>query len=132
LTAYNDIDSRLINWSRWLRSMEHNRGSCITGIICANMREAALGNVWSGHDIIDRIDIDDAQCLERCMRKLLKPVRDVLRHHYVEGMRWQIICRHARVRVSQEHFATVLKGAQAAIECASSMNDHDCRIRKTA
>ena len=123
MSQYHDIDSRLINWSRWLRSMERNRGSCITGIICANMREAALGNVWSGHDVIDRIDIDDAQHLERNMRKLLKPVRDVLRHHYVEGMRWQIICRHARVRVSREHFAAVLKGAQAAIESVAEKNE---------
>ena len=126
MTDYNDIDSRLVNWSRWLRSMERNRGSCITGIICANMREAALGNVWSGHDIIDRIDVDDAQHLERNMRKLLKPVRDVLRHHYVEGMRWQIICRHARVRVSREHFAGVLKGAQAAIESVIEKNEEAC------
>jgi len=124
--VYNDIDSRLINWSRWLLSMERNRGSCITGIICANMREAALGNVWSGHDMPDPIDIDDARHLERNMRKLLKPVRDVLRHHYVEGMRWQIICRHARVRVSREHFAGVLKGAQAAIESVAEKNEEAC------
>ena len=126
MSQYHDIDSRLINWSRWLRSMERNRGSCITGIICANMREAALGNVWSGHEVVDRIDIDDAQHLERNMRKLLKPVRDVLRHHYVEGMRWQIICHRARVRVSREHFAAVLKGAQAAIESVIEKNEEAC------
>lgn len=126
MTSYHDIDSRLINWSRWLLSMERNQGSCITGIICANMREARLGNVWSGLDVVDRIDIEDAERLERCMRLLLKPVRDVLKLHYVENMRWQIICRRAHVRVSREHFDMVMRQAQGAIESAVAKNKEAC------
>jgi DNA-directed RNA polymerase specialized sigma24 family protein len=116
LTAHVDIDARLDNWSRWLRSLERNRGSCITGIICANMREAALGNVWSGHDAPDPIDTNDAQRIERAMRSVIKPKRDALRLHYVEGARWQIICRRAHVRVSREHFDMVMRQAREAVE----------------
>jgi DNA-directed RNA polymerase specialized sigma24 family protein len=116
LTEQHDIDTRLDNWSRWLRSLERNRGSCITGIICANMREAALGNVWSGHDAPEPIDTDDAQRIERAMRSVIKPKRDALRLHYVEGARWQIICRRAHVRVSREHFDMVMRQAREAVE----------------
>lgn len=116
MTEQKDIDTRLDNWSRWLRSLERNRGSCITGIICANMREAALGNVWSGHDAPEPIDTDDAQRIERAMRSVIKPKRDALRLHYVEGARWQIICRRAHVRVSREHFDMVMRQAREAVE----------------
>jgi DNA-directed RNA polymerase specialized sigma24 family protein len=116
LTEQHDIDTRLDNWSRWLRSLERNRGSCITGIICANMREAALGNVWSGHDAPEPIDTNDAQRIERAMRSVIKPKRDALRLHYVEGARWQIICRRAHVRVSREHFDMVMRQAREAVE----------------
>lgn len=116
MTEQHDIDTRLDNWSRWLRSLERNRGSCITGIICANMREAALGNVWSGHDAPEPIDTDDAQRIERAMRSVIKPKRDALRLHYVEGARWQIICRRAHVRVSREHFDMVMRQAREAVE----------------
>jgi DNA-directed RNA polymerase specialized sigma24 family protein len=116
LTEQHDIDTRLDNWSRWLRSLERNRGSCITGIICANMREAALGNVWSGHDAPEPIDTDDAQRIEKAMRSVIKPKRDALRLHYVEGARWQIICRRAHVRVSREHFDMVMRQAREAVE----------------
>ena len=115
LTANRDINWRLENWSFWLRSLEHNRGSCITGIICANMREAALGNVWSGHDV-EHIDQGDAQIIERAMRGLIKPKRDTLKLHYVEHARWQIVCRRAHVRVSHEHFEMVMRQAREAIE----------------
>jgi hypothetical protein len=96
--------------------MERNRGTCITGIICANMREAALGNVWSGHDIREPVDTADAQLIERAMRTLIKPKRDALKLHYVEGARWQIICRRAHVRVSREHFDMVMRQARETIE----------------
>ena len=100
--------------------MERNQGSCITGIICANMREAALGNVWSGHDAPDPIDISDAQRIERAMRMIIKPKRDMLKLHYVEGARWQIVCRRAHVRVSREHFDRVMRQALEAVESQAS------------
>lgn len=116
-----DIDTRLHNWALWLESIGRTRGaSCITGLICDNMRAAALGNVWSGHDVKEYVDAADAQVIERCMRTLLKPVRDVLRMHYVECKRWQIICRTARVRVSKEHFDMVMQRARAAVEAAAT------------
>ena len=116
MTQQHDINCRLQNWADWLRSLERNRGTCITGIICANMREAALGNVWSGHDAPDPIDTADAQHIEHAMRAIIKPKRDALRLHYVEGARWQIICRRAHVRVSREHFDMVMRQAREAIE----------------
>ena len=119
MTEHHDINWRLENWAAWLRSMERNRGTCITGIICANMREAALGNVWSGHDAPDPIDISDAQRIERAMRSLIKPKRDVLKLHYVEGARWQIVCRRAHVRVSREHFDMVMRQARESVEYAA-------------
>lgn len=119
MTQHHDIDWRLENWACWLRSLERNRGTCITGIICANMREAALGNVWSGHDAPEPIDTTDAQLIERTMRTLIRPKRDALKLHYVERQRWQIICRRARVRVSREHFDMVMRQAREAIEYAA-------------
>ena len=116
MTNYVDINWRLENWSRWLRSLERNCGSCITGIICANMREAALGNVWSGHDAPEPIDMVDAQLIERAMRSIIKPKRDTLKLHYVEHARWQIVCRRAHVRVSREHFDMVIRQAREAVE----------------
>jgi DNA-directed RNA polymerase specialized sigma24 family protein len=116
LTQQHDIKWRLQNWADWLRSLERNRGTCITGIICANMREAALGNVWSGHDAPEPIDTADAERIERAMRTLIKPKRDALKLHYVVGARWQIICRRAHVRVSREHFDMVMRQAREAVE----------------
>jgi hypothetical protein len=96
--------------------MERNRGTCITGIICANMREAALGNVWSGHDAPEPIDTQDAEQIERAMRSLIKPKRDALKLHYVERVRWQIVCRRAHVMVTREHFEMVMRQAREAVE----------------
>lgn len=119
MTQHHDINWRLQNWADWLRSMERNRGTCITGIICANMREASLGNVWSGHDAPEPIDTADAQLIERAMRMLIKPKRDALKLHYIDGARWQIICRRAHMRVSREHFEMVMREAREAIEYAA-------------
>lgn len=116
MTAHKDIDWRLQNWAAWLHSMERNHGTCITGIICANMREAALGNVWAGHDAPEPIDIPDAQLIEHAMRSLIRPKRDALKLHYVERVRWQIICRRAHVMVTREHFEMVMRQAREAVE----------------
>lgn len=112
-----DIDTRLTNWADWLHSLESRRGATsITGIICESMRSAALGNVWSGHEVRGAIDDADAQTIERAMRHLVKPTRDTLRLHYVERTRWQIICRRAHVRVLREHFDMVMRQAREAVE----------------
>jgi hypothetical protein len=115
LTAHVDIDIRLQNWAEWCREYPR-QGSSITGILCDRARRAALGNVWAGHEVRDPIDENDAKLVERAMRTLIKPKRDALKLHYVEGARWQIICRRAHVRVSREHFDMVMRQARDAVE----------------
>lgn len=117
MTVNHDIDARLINWASWLYSLESHKGATsITGIICESMRNAALGNVWSGNNVREPIDEHDAQIIEHAMRSLIKPKRDALRLHYVERTRWQIVCRRAHVRVSREHFEMVMRQAREAVE----------------
>lgn len=115
MSQHEDIDSRLCNWANWCREYPR-QGRSITGILCDRARRAALGNVWSGHEVRDPIDELDAQLIERAMRTLIKPKRDTLKLHYIEGARWQIICRRARVRISREHFDMVMRQAREAIE----------------
>ena len=113
----HDIDARLINWANWLYSLDSRKGATsITGIICESMRNAALGNVWSGNHVREPVDERDAQIIERAMPHLIKPKRDALKLHYVERTRWQIICRRAHVRVSREHFDMVMRQAREALE----------------
>lgn len=111
------IEDRLTNWARWATIRERRPDAdCPTGRLCDRMRKAALGSVWSGHDVRDPIDTADAEVIERAKRTLLKPQRDMLKLHYVQGMRWQMICRRVRVRVDREQYERKLKAAQAAIE----------------
>ena len=72
--------------------------------------------MWAGHDTPAPIDVPDAQRIERAMRSLIKPKRDALKLHYVERVRWQIVCRRAHVRVSREHFEMVMRQAREAAE----------------
>jgi hypothetical protein len=110
------IDDRLLNWARWATARGRRGADCMTGAICESLRRAALGDVWSGHEVRNQLDNDDAVLLERNMRKLIKPKRDLLKLYYVDGTRWQIICRRVRIRVDKELFGQRLCAAQNAIE----------------
>jgi DNA-directed RNA polymerase specialized sigma24 family protein len=113
----NNIEARLINWSRWCRRPHHRApADCITGFVCERMRKAALGNVWSGHEVTEPLDERDAVRLERCMRKLHPYDRTLLKLHYVQRVRWQIVCRRVRVRVDEVLFAQRLASAENAIK----------------
>ena len=120
MTSQPDIETRLLNWAKWATARGRRGPDCMTGAICESLRRAALGDVWSGHEVHDKLDNADALLLEQGMRKLLKPPRDLLKLHYVEGARWQIICRRARIRVSRELFMEKLESAQAAVELAAN------------
>jgi hypothetical protein len=116
LSQQTDIDTRLLNWARWATARGRRGADCMTGAICESLRRAALGDVWSGHEVRSQLDNDDAVLLERNMRKLIKPVRDALKLHYVERVRWQIVCRRAHVMVTREHFDMVMRQAREAVE----------------
>jgi hypothetical protein len=87
---------------------------CMTGAICESLRKAALGNVWSGHDVRDRIDDADAVRIEVAMRKVPFAQRLLLNWCYIEQAQPNVVCRKCSIPKAEfvEHF----RAAQEAIE----------------
>lgn len=89
-----DINMRLENWARWATAFNSGRPSdSMTGIICESMRKAALGDVWSGHQIREEGNTADALAIERGMRFLTMEWRMLLWWHYIKRQIPEIICR---------------------------------------
>ena len=117
VTERKDIGSRLEQWARWCLSRPHRGADSMTGAICESMRKAALGNVWSGHDVRDPVDEADAVAIEKAMRKLPVPQRLLLHWCYIEKARPEVICRKLSIpsRPASE-FTDRFQAAQEAIE----------------
>ncbi|GAB3416725.1 hypothetical protein NX774_12135 [Massilia agilis] len=118
MSQQKDIESRLQNWSRWcqVRTRPSDANS-ITGFICDRMRKAALGNVWSGHEVSDPVDEVDAVLLERTVVKLIPKQFLLLKMYYVTRLPADITCRRLRIRVRPSlHFDQAMTEAKAAIE----------------
>lgn len=118
MSQKREIEGRLHNWSRWCNQtrVRPSDADSITGFICDRMRSARLGNVYSGHTVIDPVDEVDAALVERAMRKLFPYQHQLLKHHFVKRDRWQIGCRIAHIRVCKELYDQTVKQVVAAIE----------------
>jgi len=119
VTEQKDIGARLEGWARWCMSTRKSGADSMTGAICESMRKAALGNVWSGHDVRDRVDEDDAVRIERGMRLLTVAHRLMLHWCYIEQARPEVVCRKLSIpaRPASE-FVERFRAAQEAIEDA--------------
>lgn len=109
-----DIGARLENWARWATARAGRGADCMTGAICESLRKAALGNVWSGHDVRDTLDEADAVAIERAMRDLLLQQRLLLQWCYIEQARPEVVCR--KVSIPIKEFVERFRAAQEAIE----------------
>ena len=90
----------------------------MTGAICESMRKAALGTVWSGHDVRDPVDEADAVAIEKAMRKLSDFHRLILHWFYIERARPEVICRKLSIKARpSSEFDSQFLAAQEAIEC---------------
>jgi hypothetical protein len=117
VTERKDIGLRLENWARWATSKGSRAGDSMTGIICESMRKAALGNVWSGHDVRDQVDDSDAIKIELAMRKIPFAQRLLLDWCYIEQARPEVICRKLSIPVRPaSEFVERFRAAQEAIE----------------
>lgn len=117
MTEKKDIGVRLENWARWATAKGSRGSDCMTGTICEGLRKAALGNVWSGHGDLNRIDEADAIVLELGMRKLEFQMRLLLWWCYIEQARPEVVCRKLSIptRPASE-FVERFRAAQEAIE----------------
>lgn len=112
-----DIGHRLENWARWATGRAGGGADCMTGAICESMRKAALGNVWSGHNVRDEIDENDALLIERAICAL--PMKQLLLLHwcYVKNAPPHIVCRKLGIpQRPASVFVEQFREAQHAIE----------------
>jgi len=110
---------RIANWARWSKLRTAGGAESITAVVCDRLRAAALGNVWSGHTVVDKIEVGDAELLERVWRGLLPRHKDLLRWHYIRNASPGFICR--RLGIPQRPssvFEIELARAEAAFAAA--------------
>ena len=121
-----DIGTRLENWARWA-TMQGARGAdSMTGAVCERMRKAALGNVWSGHEVRDSTDSNDAWTIQHGMAKITLQQRLILHWHYIERARPEIICRMTKIPARPLHlFSQLFKLAQEEIERVIDNKTHE-------
>lgn len=108
------IGDRLENWARWATARAGRGADCMTGAICESMRKAALGNVWSGHEVRDETDDQDAIAIERGMRDLPDAQRLLLWWCYIKQQHPGYVARKLSFPVRE--FVDRFREAQEAIE----------------
>jgi DNA-directed RNA polymerase specialized sigma24 family protein len=109
-----NISRRLENWGAWATSRGSRGADCMTGLVCESARRAALGDVWSGHEVRDRIDARDAERIQAAIPKISQDQRWVLNWTYVEGQKESVVA--AACGFPLREYAQRLVDAQAAIE----------------
>ena len=111
------VRARLENWARWANARNRRRNDTMTGVICDNLRRAALGNVWGGAEVRDPFDEDDARHVEAAWRALREPHKSMLWHCYIDNARPEVVCRKMRLPVRPATvFASWLEKAVAEVE----------------
>lgn len=123
MTEQKSIDERLCNWSRWATGRVWRGADSITGAICESLRRAALGDVWSGHEVSDAVDSKDAVRIQLAMPRVTLPHRMLLSWHYIENARFEIAARKCAFHKCE--FDQRLAAAQQAIEEATDKS-HKC------
>jgi hypothetical protein len=89
----------------------------MTGAVCERMRKAALGNVWSGHDVQDQLDDRDAWAIQTAMADITLQQRMILHWCYIEQARPEVVCRMVKLPVRPiSIFVAAFHDAQYAIE----------------
>jgi hypothetical protein len=116
LTDPKDIGARLENWARWATARGSRGADCMTGAICEGMRKAALGDVWSGHQVSEGIDAKDAARIQLAMPKIPFAQRLLLNWCYIEQARPEVVARKCSFPVRE--FVARFQEAQEAIEDA--------------
>lgn len=117
MTQRKDIGARLESWARWATARASRGADSMTGAVCERMRRAALGDVWSGHDVQETPDERDAIAIERGMRELPTDQRLLLWWCYIRQAPPEVICRKLSIPVRPASvFVAQFRAAQAAIE----------------
>jgi hypothetical protein len=120
VTRRKDIGERLENWARWATARNWGGGAdSMTGAVCERMRKAALGNVWSGHEVREQLDEHDAWAIQRGMAHITLQQRMILHWTYIEQARPEVVCRMTKLPVRPiSIFVAAFHDAQYAIEDA--------------
>lgn len=85
LVERRSIGRRLENWGMWANSgpSRGGRSDCMTDVICENMRRHAVGELHPAAPVNDRIDMADAEAINRGITKIAEIHRWVLHWTYV-------------------------------------------------
>jgi len=89
----------------------------MTGAICESMRRHAVGELHPAAPVNDRIDMDDAERINRAFVKLSQIHRGVLQWTYVVGAKPWAVAGACGFATSE--YDVRLGDAQAAIEAAA-------------
>lgn len=118
MTRYIDIADRLGNWAKWATTRNWGGGAdCMTGAVCEIMRKAALGNVWSGHDVREQLDERDAWAIQCAMADITLQQRMILHWTYIKQAPPEVVCRKTKLPVRPTSiFVAAFHDAQHAIE----------------
>jgi hypothetical protein len=111
------IGRRLENWGMWANqetSRGGGRADCMTGVICDNMRRHAAGVLGPAAPVNDRIDIVDAECINRGITKIDEIHRWVLHWTYVVCVKPRAVA--GACGFPADEYGIRLGDAQAAIE----------------
>ena len=114
------IGRRLENWGAWANFLG-NRGSsgadCMTGVICESMRRHAVGELHPPAPVNDRVDIPDAEAINRAITRIPEIHRWVLHWTYVVCAKpWGVA---GACGFPTREYWIRLGDAQAAIEAAA-------------
>jgi len=112
------IGRRLENWGAWanMGSRGGSGADCMTGVICDNMRRNAVGELHPPAPVNDRIDIPDAETINRAITKIPEIHRWVLHWTYVVCAKpWGVA---GACGFPTREYGIRLGDAQAAIETA--------------
>lgn len=92
------IRDRLSNWARWSRGAHRMDGRSNTAFICDRMRAARQGELPSAPGTGERLDVDDADLVERAWKRLAPKHRELLRWHYIRHANPAMICRRMGIK----------------------------------
>lgn len=110
------IGRRLENWGAWANAGPTRGGGadCMTGVICDSMRRNAVGELHPPGPVNDRIDIPDAETINRSITKIPEIHRWVLHWTYVVCAKpWGVA---GACGFPTREYGVRLGDAQAAIE----------------
>ena len=111
------IGRRLENWGMWANAAPSRGGrgaDCMTGAICDSMRRHAIGELHPPAPVNDRIDVVDAERINRAFVRLSDGRRGILHWTYVVGVKARAVA--GACGFPSHEYGARLGDAQAAIE----------------